>query len=495
MFQRLSKAVFLAILFCFCLSCGFMDLRPIGVSTVPNGPWFLLPGAESPVIVAFDTEVEKSMVERALQVYSPAGTTDGQLRWEGNSLHFIPDLPWKAGIRYGLRLSGYVIALDGRELILSMDIPFYAITRSELPYLESFFPSDSASVSTSESNILELNFSHPMDIRSTEDALKLDIPGQKFFEWLDNGKTLRLSSDKPLDPWIVYRWSIQEKALSWEGAPLAKEFSGRFITDLDREFIKVLRVIPLLPPEKFAAASPPAGGLWGRWTPAAPSMEQGLGFGHGIGVEFNKPPEIESLRRAFSFAPSISGTVEILSPVSAVFIPARNPDPETFYSLFVSGSLRDTEGLRMGDDYALSFKTDIPYLRILSFSPDGKTASALVPETGSSFSVPVNAGGIAQFYIDFSLALGQEDKLLLQEAVFKISLRPLFPANLPPVSLRTARWMSPDRLLMEWEGLLPGKQGEFHYYRMIIPGGAGGVHNGRGSYLNEDFILYLEAVE
>ena len=487
MFQRLSKVVFLlsAIFSFLCFSCRFVDLRPIGISTIR--PWALLPDPESSVVITFDTEMEKPLVERALQIYSSAGITDGELHWEGRSLHFIPSVPWNPGIRYGLRLSGNVMAQDGRELTLAMDIPFYAISRSPLPYLKSFSPPDAASVGVSESNILELRFSHAMDSRSTEDALKLDIPGEKFFQWLDDYKTLRVHSDRPLNPWTVYRWSIQEKALSREGAPLAKEFSGRFTTDMDREFLDVVRIIPLMPPEEFSSHNE----RWGLWTPAALNLEQGPGFGHGIGVEFNKPPEIESLRRSFSFTPSLPGMVEILSPVSAVFIPTRDPEPETVYTMRISGALRDREGLRMGEDYAISFKVDIPFLRVLSFSSGGNSMTA--PETGSGFSIPVNTGGIIQFVIDFSLSFDPLNPALREECVFRISLRPFFPAGLPHVNLRTARWISADKLLLEWEGLEAGSPGEPHYYRLIIPGGSGGVHNGRGSFLKEDFILHLEA--
>ena len=494
MFQRLSKAFFFLTAFfsVLCFSCAFVDLRPIGISTVPNGPWALLPEAESPVIVRFDTDMNKPQVERALQIYSPDGIADGELRWEGRALYFIPSAPWKPGIRYGLRLSGNVLAQDGRETTLAIDIPFYAISRSSLPYLISFFPPDGASAGVSEEKILELNFSHPMDNRSTQDALRLDIPGEKIFEWLDDNKILRISSDKPLNPWTVYRWSLQEKALSMEGAPLAKEFSGRFITDMDREFLEVLRVIPLIPPERFPAAFTSGSERWGLWTPAALNMEQGLGFGHGIGVEFNKPPEDGSLRRAFSFAPSLPGTVEMLSPVSAVFIPSKNIEPEMIYNLRISGTLRDREGLRMGEDYTLAFESDIPYLKIISFSPSERESIA-APKTGDRISVPVNPGGIIQITIGFSLSFDPENTALREECVFRISLRPLFPAALPPVNLRTARWVSSDKLQMEWEGFEPGRSGESHYYRLIIPGGPGGVHNGHGSYLEEDFILYLEA--
>lgn len=465
------------------ISCGFADLRPIGVSTIPVAPGAVLPEKDSKVIILFDTDMEKLSVERALQVSSPNGAVEGELKWEGRNLHFIPVVSWRPGIRYALKLSGTVTALDGRDFIISKDIPFFAVSLSPLPYLKSFFPSDGMSVAVFSPVILALEFSLPMDRRSTEDALKFEIPGEKIFEWQDDSSVLLVSSDKPLNPWIAYRWSISDKALSREGAPLAKDFSGRFVTDLEREFISVVRVLPLMPPLPFSEAEPHY--IWGSWLPAGLSLEPGPGAGHGIGVEFSKPVDSDSLRRAFSFIPSLAGRVEILSPVSGVFIPSKDMEPETVYSMRISGALKDIEGLKMGEDFVTTFKTDIPFLAVNSISfIQGEETS--FPSSGNIFLVQAGAGGIVRCIINFSLPFDQK---IYEESVFKISLRSFFPDMLLPASLRSARWVSTDRLLMEWEGLEAGEGGEAHFYKLLIPGS---VHNGRGSYLKEDFVLYLE---
>jgi len=336
--------------------------------------------------------------------------------------------------------------------------------------------------------LLELNFSRSMDRRSTEAALKFEIPGEKLIEWQDDHRSMLVRSNSPLNPWIVYRWSVTDKALSVEGAPLAKEYSGRFITDEQREFITVVRVLPLMPPEAFNGNSPPSvpSGLWGAWLPAGPDLEQGAGFGHGIGVEFSKNVDSESLARAFSFIPSLPGRIEVLSPVSAVFIPLKEMECETFYEMRISGALKDTDGLKMGSDFTATFKSDIPFLSINSVSfVQGE--ENYDPETGNLFPVKVTVGGILRCIIHFSLSF---DPSVREESAFKISLRPFFPLTLPPVSMRSARWISSDRLLLEWEGPAGGIGDEAHYYKLIIPRG---THNGRGSYLKDDFVLYLEA--
>ena len=465
-------------------SCMFADLRPVGISTVPEGPWAVLDGEYSPVILIFDTEMEKPSVERSIQIISSNGAVEGDIKWEGKNLYFIPAVSWKPGLRYGLKVSGTITAIDGREASVSMDIPFFAVSRSPLPYVKSFFPADGMSVGISNKVILELNFSRPMDRLSVEDALKFEIPGDKVFRWQDDDSSLLISSALPLNPWIAYRWSISDAALSREGAPLSKEFSGRFTTDLERDFISVKRIIPLMPPDPFLKTEP--SGLWGTWLPSGPGMETGPGYGHGIGVEFSKTADSESLRRAFSFTPSLPGRVEILSPVSAVFIPSKDMESGTVYEIRISGAVKDAEGLKMGNDYVSSFKSDIPFLYItsVSFINGGEISS---PSPGRLFQIPVSAGGIARCIINFSLSF---DTGVHEETAFKISLRPFFPGTLPPVSLRSARWLSPDRLLMEWEGPEAGESSEANFYKLLIPNT---THNGRGSYLKEDFFLYLEA--
>ena len=490
------------------VSCSFIDLRQIGISTVPDMPWALLPDADSAVIIRFDTEMEKSSVENIFHISSPMGLVEGKLQWEDNDMYFIPDSPWLPGVRYSLRLSGTVTAGDGRELPVSKEIPFFAVSHSIRPYLVSFSPDNNASTGVWDFPVLSLNFSKPMDRLSTQEAVKLDIPGERIFEWLDDDKTVLLTTNKALNPWTVYSWTVSEKALSKEGAPLAREYTGRFITDIDRDFITVLRVIPLMPSlthnDGGGQGNSAGSDVWGDWTPAGMDLSQGIGSGHCIGVEFSKIPEGESLRRAFSFVPSLPGRVEILSPNWAVFIPSRDPEPEIVYSLRISGNLRDVDGLRMGDDYAVTFVPDIPFLEVISVSSVSGTGSPqssvpyvdlIAPDSGDVIQTQINSGGIVRIILNFSLPFDSANHLAKEESALKITLRSFFPGSLPPVSLRTALWLSSDKLFLEWEGLTEGSDSEPHFYRLTIPGGSAGIFNGKGSYLREDLIIFLEVIK
>ena len=482
----------------FFTSCGFMNLRPVSIVTIPGSPWSVLLDTDSPVAVLFDTEMDKTSVEDAFFISSPGGIVDGKFHWDKNDMLFLPDYPWLPGIRYALILRGSINSLDGRETAVSIEVPFFVMHRMNLPYLVSFSPNNNESVNVFSSVVLELCFSESMDRKSTEDALRLELPGEKIFEWLGDDSILRLSTDRPLNPWTVYSWTITEKALSKTGSPLAKEYGSRFITDLEREFIRVLRILPLMPPlpgnENVQNSV-----LWGAWLPSAPDISTGPGYGHGIGIEFNKTPDSESLQRAVSFFPSLPGRVEILSPNSAVFIPLREPEPDVIYTMRISGTLRDTEGLRMGEDHEVYFIYDLPFLEVLSISSMldlyAPEFSSLDPSIGNFMEAKSNTGKILRIIVNFSIPFAPDNYSIREEIPLKISLTPFFPLSLPPVAVRQALWFSPDRLFLEWEGPEGGSSEVPHYYRLFLPGGIGGINNGQGAFLKNDLIIFLEAVE
>jgi hypothetical protein len=447
----------------------------------------VLPGDYSPVLIAFDTEMRESETEQAVQINAEEGPLEGDFFWEGTRLLFIPLEGWKPGIRYTLSLSGTVYSRDGRELRLDSQIPFYALFRSLPPLLESFSPADGASVEVRAAGetAVEFRFSRPMDRFSVELALTLEGLGERSFDWTDDDRCLRVIPAKALSPWTVYRWTIGAKAQSREGVPLAKSYSARFCTDRDRTFLCVQRVFPLL---RSGA----------RWFPAGTDLNAGLGPEQGIGIEFNKPLG-DKLPSSIRIDPSLPGRIETISETDFVFIPDRDPEPETDYTLIISADLRDAGGLRMGAEYTRNFRADIPFLRIISLDVEG--LPPLEPEElsgdgriGGPLKAPVDmtGGGVLRYSIRFSLPFTEAAK---REAAFRITLSPFFPGTLEPIALRSLTWLSADLLRMEWEGLAPGTAEEAHYYKLNLPGGKGGIGSGGGMYLREDKFLYLEAVK
>jgi hypothetical protein len=343
-----------------------------------------------------------------------------------------------------------------------------------------------------------------MDRKSTEGAFTLSGASETMAEWLEDDKLLRLIAQKPLQPWTVYRWNVSEKALSREGVPLVKAESAQFSTDLDDLFPKVVKILPLL---RDAGTG---GVLWDTWVPLADNLEAlGLGPGQGIGVEFNKTMDADSIRHALSFTPSLSGRVEQLSSRSIVFIPERNAEIGLTYTLTVSAETKDAGGLKMGSAYTLSFKGDKPFLEVLSLSiltgsTDSTDSTDLTgggelividkPQTGALYPVHIDdtSGGALRVTLRFSQSFTDAACL---DAVDRITLDPFFPGVLFPISLRHVTWPFSDQIHLEWEGLMRGNTQTPHYYRLTLPGGRNGISSGEGSSMQEDRYFFFKAVE
>jgi len=455
----------------------FADLRPIGIEIEPNEYDALLPDLFSPVILKFDTEMQKDDVEGIIQINSDTGSVKGDKHWKENNLYFLPVQGWTAGVRYSLSLSGIVRSIDKREMRIDRFISFYAINKNSPPLLVQHIPTNGSSIRTNNT-VFEFRFSRPMEKHSVESALMFEGIGNKTFKWVDDDKILKVTPDKSLSPWIMYRWNLKDSAKSIDGVPLPKTYSGYFTTDLDQTLPQVTSVYPAL----FSD---------GCWYPTGINLENGLCSGQGIAVSFNKPMD-ENVLRSLRFEPSLTGRAEMLSEKSIVYIFAKNPEPETTYTLIVSGDTKDSEGLKIGGDYRLNFNVDIPYLNVLSVSaPNGQLMENISP-TNNVFPVHVDQGtGQITLIIHFSLIFSLEEK---QNTPQKITLSFFFPKFLPPAALRSIQWISDDRLFMQWEGLSAGDEIP-HYYKLTIPGGKNGIISDSGFFMKEDLILYLEAVK
>ncbi|MDR1839915.1 MAG: hypothetical protein LBQ93_10085, partial [Treponema sp.] len=340
--------------------------------------------------------------------------------------------------------------------------------------------SDGASTGTGDV-ALEFHFSRSMNRLSVESALTVESIGNKTFEWSDDDKKLKITTEKSLVPWTSYRWNLRDSAKSADGVPLPKTYSGYFTTDMDKTLPRVVNVFPVLRSD-------------GSWFPTGAGITTGLASEQGIAVEFNKPMG-DNVLRSIRFEPSLTGKTELLSEKSIVYIFTKDPEPQTIYTLIVSADTRDSEGLKTGVDYKINFIPDIPFMDVLSLSTDSAADNISFKENKSlNNAMPVRIDPVTGemfFSIRFSLPFNMEEK---QNTARKITLSPFFPKMLAPVALRYVRWVSDDILYMRWEGLKAGEREIPHYYKLTISGGRNGINNGMGMYMKEDITIYLEAV-
>ena len=482
MLSRNSFILFSAVFLVLGSCKNFINLSRIGYSVYPGNDNTVLPGDTIPLSVSFDTSMDKLGTQKILSVQASGTFVKGDLLWHGNELAFIPLEPWLPGVRYVLNLEGVLYAEDGREERISKYVSFYALSRDKAPHVLAFTPLDGSSVgvTSEEGAFVSIVFSQPMDTQSTIDAFFIDGVSERDFIWSSGDTVMEMHSKINLNPWTVYRWSLSNKAKGKNGVPLGKEITGRFVTDRDRILPEVKDVFPLL---KGGSSS----GGW--WIKTGSSIENGLGSGQAIGIEFNKPMD-ESAERTIRFNPPLAGRTEIWKSNTLVFIPDRDPEPETIYTLIVSAEARDTGGLKMERDFSLSFIADIPFLSLLSLNAG---FGDITPEQNGIYTAgSIMPEGICTLTIRFSHMIAPEAR---SSNVLALRLETFFPGILRPVSFRSARWWSADTVVLQWEGIEQSKAGEKHFYRLILPGGRSGISDGKGSYLKEDVFYFLEIEE
>ncbi|MCL1812340.1 MAG: Ig-like domain-containing protein [Treponema sp.] len=451
----------------------------IDFSIYPDADNTILPEESTVLSVRFNTSMDKLNTQKVLSVQVSGSSVRGDIFWNGNELRFIPLEYWLPGVRYTLNLEGMIYALDGREERIKRHVSFYALHREAAPYVAVYTPADGSSVGvrSEEGAFVNIVFSRPMDRQSTIDAFYIDGASEWDFIWSSDDTVLEIHPKNNLNPWVVYRWGLSNKAKGKNGVPLGREINCRFVTDADRILPAVKDVFPLI---RGSISS----GLW--WIKTGSSITDGFGPDQAIGIEFNKPMD-ESALRTIRFEPSLAGHSEMWKPDTIVFIPDRDPDPEKTYTLIVSADARDSGGLRMEKDFSLSFIADIPFLSIISL--DAGFGGVVPVHNGIYYSGAVLPEGICTVTVRFSHAISP----LSQSAiVLALRLETFFPGTLKPVSLRSARWWSADTVVLQWEGIERSTAGEKHYYRLVLPGGRSGISDGKGSYLKEDMFIFLE---
>jgi hypothetical protein len=410
-------------------------------------------------------------------VNSDLGVTRGDKFWVGNTLYFVPISGWTPGIRYTLSLQGTIRSIDGREMRIEHFRSFFAISGNNPPLLESFSPLDGTSVSTNDF-VLELKFTRSMDKPTVESAFTIDGITNNVFEWLNDDTILKVIPQRILTPWVFYRWNLRDSAKCIKGIPLPKTYTGYFLTNLDKTLPGVENVYPVL----FVD---------GKWYPTGADIETGLGLGQGIAVVFNKPVD-ENALRSLRFEPSLTGRAEFLSEKSIVYIFTRDPEPGITYTLIVSGDTRDTEGLKILNELRIVFTPDIPLLEIDSIYINENTIFNDFSNLNNFIQIPINqTTGSFSFSINFSQIFDIEEKLSTPQ---RINITPLFPGTLAPVALQYVNWFSDNRLYMRWENLSSGSNGISNYYKLVIPGGRGGISSTTGVFMKEDIVIYMEAV-
>jgi len=460
------------------ISCKIVDLRPVVVTTVPDSSYAVLANRDDIVTVLFSSEPEQLEVERAFFIKSPAGVVEGDFCWNQNGFTWKPVEPWDPGVRYRLILKGLIQTLDGREARPEIDLPFFVLRSSSQPSLLSFSPApgSSVAVSTNHAAILQLDFSEAMDTQLTEAAFSLKPATDCVFTWNTDLSSLSITPKDQLAVCSVYRWSLGTEARAVDGTPLGRGERGIFITDLDSTPPHVERVYPVVR----------SGDIWIE----AAADVSGLDAGHSLAVLFSEQVEPVSAISGIRIEPSQAGRSDAVTPRLFVYTPERDWLPGQPLSLVISADVKDSSGLVTGEEFRMRFTPLVPYLMINSASSSlDETTSDLNGSAILTAKLGNAPEGLCTLTLAFSAPFDSASKTAAAE---RISLSAFFPVWLPVPALRDLCWFSDDTVSLTWEGLRLNEAGTINYYRLLIPGGQGGVLSSKGLWLRDDAVLYLE---
>jgi len=477
--ESVLNPAWLSTFFALCtFGCGLVDLRPVLVETVPAAAFEVLASREDSLTIIFSAEPERLEAERAFMVRSTAGAVEGDFSWNGSGFTWKPVMPWNPGVRYRLILKGSIRTLDGREVRPELDLPFFVLSSTGQPYVSSFLPVQGTSIAAPADpvSVLSLEFSEAMDTRATEAAFTLKPATGCDFSWNAGLTSVAITPRDRLSACVVYRWSLGAGAQAGDGTPLGRSAGGTFVTDLDDMPPRVERVYPVLRSGD-------------TWVETATDLS-GLDAGHSLAVLFSEPVDPASATAGVHLEPGQAGRAEAVAPRLVVYTPERDWVPGQALTVVVSADVQDAAGLRTGAEYRLRFTPLVPNLSVLS-------ASCGIGETITDFGSPAILStafvtvpdGRCTLTLRFSAPFDAASKTATVE---RITLSAFFPAWLPSPAFRDLCWLSDDTLACTWEDLRVDEAEHPNLYKLLLPGGQGGILSGKGLWLKEDCVLYLE---
>jgi hypothetical protein len=462
-------------------ACELADLRPIGVEITADGADGALASPYSPVKIVFGCDMAKAETESVVSVKSIRGNTEIDRRWEANALVLTSVQGWSPGIVYTVSLSGVIRTADGREERVAEYAAFHYGSAQDIPFVVSYYPADGAKTGVNEKTgaFVRLFFSQPMDEISVQDAFALNGFADKEYTWNEESTALTVTNKKNITPIASYTWTLAATAKSAKGFLIDKEISAQWTSDAETVKPEVFRIYPAVKKENTYGF---------EWQETGNPIEKGFGYGESVKIEFTKRMDTASLKNIVRFEPSLSGRIEIINSSKIVFIPERDPVIDTYYMVTVSGEAKDESGITMGEDYTVHFMPDIKYLET-EINVSDKTV-----KNGGTVDIKLNP---VEAELNISIRFNQVFLSANQiDCINRIKLSKIFPADAPVPVLTIADWTKDQMFNQIWSKL--GGTGDIenehkhpHYYKCVIPGGQNGITNGKGAYLKENIVFYI----
>jgi Bacterial Ig-like domain len=455
-------------------ACSLVSLEALAIDTQPAVDGEVAP-AEGPLRVAFSIEPQRTTAERAFKLSSAAGTSAGDFVWSGNEFAFYPIPPLKKGYRWTLSVIGRIKATDGREFDVSKTLSFYAGSRASLLTLDSFSPTQGATVSTAEA--LSFTFSRAVDGSLFRRDFSLSPATDYDLAWSADGRVATLSPKAHWTTLSTYTWQVKAELADGDGLGLARSYDGAFVVQASGRALSVVSVRPAI----FTN---------GSFSPIAAGLDQ-LAYRDAIYVTFSEEPTRESVADAIKLTPSVKGRVLQDGPMCFAFVPDEGYAARTRYKLCLLSTISNLAGSTMCEDYLAWFSPQVIDLSVARASiAAGSTITDFGDAQGYGFR-PQVPDGSTLIAVEFNAPIidaGWRDRI-----VTLVSCASLFPSALSP-ALKSAQWVGATRLELSYAGFSASTVSKTYYYKFLVPGGTSGISDGAGGTMEKDlwFVLFSE---
>jgi hypothetical protein len=277
----------------------------------------------SPVVLAFNKEMDRPTVEGAFSIDPPVA---GAFAWRGPVARFNPDDLFDENTTYTYSLNTTARDADGIYLLEPLEVTFTTGSGKD------FYPPTVISIISSRAPRdaeVRITFSEPMDRASVINATSIDPNPPGNLSW--EADTLVFTPDGLLDYDTLYTVRVNSSAMDLAGIELGSDIVSTFLTIADT-----------VPPEVLAT------------TPTSGATD--VPMVTAVTLTFSEDVDPDSLPEALSWEPPV--LADIVWVDSTEIITPRHPlTGGTVHNLTVGRSLTDVRGNPLEEPFILTFTT------------------------------------------------------------------------------------------------------------------------------------------
>lgn len=440
-----------------------------GLSLNPSEDYQILAEGES-ISVRFTEDVEVYTAEQIVSLNDREGRIAFTLSWKDTrTLMITPENPLIPGILYRLEVNGiYHTAGGDSNHEADSSIPFYYLSMDYSPLQILSVSPEEGSITGDSSDIIILFNRTPDEASLMKD---LTLSPDRAYNYVLNASELRITPREEWENLTDYSLTIGSDTLDTKGVPLDPELELNFTVSAGSSIPSVANTGPAV--KDYGTSYP--------FKTVNPAI---LEYKDAFRILFSEDMDTNSVEDAFSLEPALAGNSFWIEEDTLIFVPEKGWVMDTDYTMRIGQEAESANGIVMAEDYYAFLRPDIEEMKLNSLeciSGAGFTLTSYSSVTALDLPSEV----VSPYDIAFTLVFSQPfttdpEKQAAQDM---ISCYETFSSGGSPRAA-TFGWSSNTTLTITFSGFNADTDKD-HYYILEITGGAQGISNNNGSFMDE----------